>query len=277
MPESELSQRTEDKISELLGPQDEEIEDVKKVETTPEAKETSKDEELDQGVVSKDLDVDEGEVLDPLSEVKDTSIEVKDEDVSGFTPAVLEELNKLAGFSTAQVAEREPKKVETPTRVADDEARKLPEIDFISGIGDEEINDPKTINKLLNQVYAQAMQTMMQVIPGQINQISSQQVGLQLLAHRFYIDNPDLASYKNLVGRTATELVSKDPTLATNPEKLYVETGKVVRKKYGLVKPLEERASPHTQKPTGTRPVNRVSKVVSEMDQDMKDLMGSDF
>lgn len=134
--------------------------------------------------------------------------------------------------------ETKPAPIVTPPAT---EAPKPGPIDFIGDLKVEDLIESKEgLNKLLNQVHAQAVEQTMHSVPGLVNQVAQQMIGVHLAVQDFYSGNGDLLAYKPFVGFVSAEVAKKNPTWPL-PQVLQ-ETAKQVRTRLRL---------PQVQAPAG--------------------------
>lgn len=158
----------------------------------------------------------------------------------------------------------------------------LKEIDFV---GEEKIDDiietKEGLNKLLNSVRKQAVEHTLASVPGLVNQVASQMIGVHLAVQDFYSANQDLLAYKPYVGHVSHEVAAKNPTF-TLPQVLQ-ETAKQVRDRLRLKGTAATTTPPPTpgRKPSATpglpgarsAPRQPAASKPSDLSQEIIDLM----
>lgn len=159
---------------------------------------------------------------------------------------------------------------DTPAKkkVDTDDRTKIGEIadeTFFSGDADELedlIKDPKTFNKLLNDVYRKGVEisntrsneSMLLAAPGIIKQQVSEQIALQRSVTRFYETNEDLVPYKKTVAAIANKVASENPEFTL--KEVFKETEKLSRARLKLAKKASEnndKGKRFPSKPNGRR------------------------
>jgi len=114
------------------------------------------------------------------------------------------------------------------------------DVNFLEGITEEDLTNPKVLNNVLNTVLKKGIEIgknvstehMLRSIPPVMQNVVSQQFSLKDATDKFYRDNEDLTAHKKLMALQAQELGSKNPNWKL--DQLFKESGDAVRKTLGL-------------------------------------------
>jgi len=130
--------------------------------------------------------------------------------------ALRKSIDDLSGPKTESKKEQEPE----PESKPEPGPVKLDEIDFI---GDADVDDitynPKELNKILNKVYAQGIDTarktlgegVLRSIPDIVKANVATVISLRESSERFYEDNKDLKPFKKVVSAVFEEVAAENP------------------------------------------------------------------
>ena len=130
--------------------------------------------------------------------------------------ALRKSIDDLSGPKTEPKKEQDPE----PESKPEPEPVKLDEIDFI---GDADVDDitynPKELNKILNKVYAQGIDTarktlgegVLRSIPDIVKANVATVISLRESSERFYEDNKDLKPFKKVVSAVFEEVAAENP------------------------------------------------------------------
>jgi hypothetical protein len=139
-------------------------------------------------------------------------------DNSSLTPReriLMERLEQLTE-RTLNMGPPTASSVETPAVVP------AVEHNFLEGVDlDEAFSTPENFNKVLQVVYAKALEDaranisahIMSTLPEIVTQRVTQHVSMQERVSTFYADNPDLAEVKRTVAGVANEIATENPQL----------------------------------------------------------------
>jgi hypothetical protein len=153
--------------------------------------------------------------------------------------------------------------------------------DFLADVDVEEIvNDKDSFNKLLNNIYKQALkdarteikrssETVLTTVPDRVIQSMEIKESLRKLSEQFYEQNKDLKPFSKVVGVVFDELVQQTPGAKYN--EVLAKLGDETRKRLELKKPeatTEPEPKPSTQKdsppPLPRKKGGRVSKPATD-------------
>jgi len=128
-----------------------------------------------------------------------------------------------------------------PTKAPTTEAP-VEEINFLDGITEEDLQNPKVLNNILNTVLKRGVEIgknvstehVLRSIPPVMQNVVQQQLALKTSVDNFFGSNEDLLPHRKLVALQAQKLAGENPEW--NLEKLYDESGKATRDTIGLKK-----------------------------------------
>lgn len=138
-----------------------------------------------------------------------------------------------------------PKSVEEP-KPAEPAAPAEPVVEEVDFIGDADVDeltrDPVVLNKLLNKVFAQGVDTARKVlgegilrsIPDTVRANVNAVIALKETSKKFYDDNKDLAPFKKVVSAVFEEIAAENPD--KNYNEILEDVEKETRKRLELYK-----------------------------------------
>ena len=177
--------------------------------------EESVEEEPQEEPVEEELPVKEPAKEAPVEEPKE---EEEDEltILKRENEALRKSIDDLSGPKTDPKKEQEPE----PEPKPEPGPVKLDEIDFIGDADVDDITrDPKELNKILNKVFAQGIDTarktlgegVLRSIPDIVKANVATVISLRESSERFYEDNKDLKPFKKVVSAVFEEVAAENP------------------------------------------------------------------
>jgi len=262
-----MPQSIEDQIDEMLKVTDEPSVTVSEEEPEPEPEEPKEEVKEDESAESEG-DEEEGKGEEEVEEKVEETTEEKPEEIEEEPKPEEPELDRIKreneelrkrvdDLSAPKEPEPKPEPKEEPKPEPKPEKLEIEEVDFLGGVDvDDLTRDPAELNKLLNKVYTQGIDSARKVLgenilrslPEIVKNNVATVISLRKASEDFYEANEDLKPFKRVVSAVFEEVAANNPD--KRMEEILEDVEKESRKRLELYKKaINPNQSPQEPKP----------------------------